>query len=118
MSLVNLYVMQAGKRDEQISFARVPNTHDLYRVTYSPRERDISPYEFQLHRTRVADYIYDLLDLLHCDMYPYDSIQVTTKHMPPVVVSTMDLEEDSTRCLLGRTVLAGLDANVVKRTTA
>ena len=117
MILVELYVMQSGKRDEKIVISRVPDTHDMYRIVYKPREGKVSTYQFQLHRSKVADYIYDMLDLLRYDMYPYDGIQVMTKHMPPVVLSMMDLEDDSARSLIGRTVLAGLDANV-KRTTA
>jgi hypothetical protein len=112
MILVEIFVMQAGSKDERIGIARVPDTHDMYRITYVPRDGRTKSYTFQLHRERVTGYIYDMLDLLRYDMYPYDSIQVMTKHMPPVVVSIMDLEDDSARSLIGRTVLAGLDVNV------
>lgn len=118
MILVELYVMQSGNRDEKIAVSRIPDANDMYRVTYRPRDLKKSVYTFSLHRSKVADYIYDLLDLLRYDMYPYDSVQVMTKHMPPVVLSMMDLEDDSARSLVGRTVLAGLDTNVVKRTPA
>lgn len=117
MILVELFVMQAGSRDERIQISRVPDTHEMYRIVYIPRDGKRAVYEFQLHRGKVTDYVYDMLDLLRYDMYPYDNLQVMTKHMPPVVLSMMDLEDDSARSLIGRTVLAGLDANV-KRTTA
>jgi hypothetical protein len=112
MNLVNLYVMQAGSPDEDINIARVPDTHDMYRITYRPREGKTKSYEFQLHRSKVMDYIYDMLELLSMDMYPYDSIQVETKMSPAVVIPMMDLEDDSTRSLIGRTVMAALDANI------
>lgn len=115
--LVELFVMQAGYRDEKIVISRVPDTNEMYHIAYTPRDGKKAAYQFQLHRGKVSDYIYDMLDLLRYDMYPYDGIQVMTKHMPPVVLSMMDLEDDSARSLIGRTVLAGLDANV-KRTTA
>lgn len=118
MILVQLYVMQAGNRDETIEICRVPDTNEMYRILYTPRDGKKAVYSFQLHRDKVSDYIYDMLDLLRYDMYPYDGIQVTTKHMPPVVVSLMDLEDVSARSLIARTVLAGLDANVVKRSPA
>jgi hypothetical protein len=118
MILVQLFVMQADNRDERIEISRVPDTNEMYRIFYTPRDGKKAVYTFQLHRDKVTDYIYDMLDLLRYDMYPYDSVQVMTKHMPPVVVSMMDLEDDSARSLIGRTVLAGLDANVVKRTPA
>lgn len=118
MILVELFVMQAGNRDESIRISRVPGTNEVYSIHYTPREGKKSSYTFQFHRSKVTDYIYDMLDLLRYDVYPYDSIQVMTKHMPPVVVSVMDLEDDSARSLIGRTILAGLDANVSKRTLA
>ena len=120
MIVAEIFVMQAGDRDERIEIARVRDTHDMYRITYRPRDGKTKAYSFQLHRSKVADYVYDMLDLLRYDMYPYDSVQVMTKHMPPVVVSTMDLEEGEARSLIGRTVLSALDANIaiVKRNSA
>lgn len=112
MILATLYVMQAGERDEEIDFATVPDCPDSIRITYTPREGKVKGYTFTLSRAKVSDYLYDLLDLLRYDMYPFDSVQVTTKHMPPVVVSMMDLEDDSARSLVARTLLAGIDANV------
>ena len=112
MNLVDIYVMQSGNRDETISFASVADTNDMFRVTYKPRDGKTKAYEFQLHRSKVSDYLYDMLELLVNDMYPYDSVQVMTKHMPPVVVSMMDLEDDCTRSLIARTALAGLDCKV------
>ena len=117
MNLVELFVMQSGYRDETIVISRVPDTNEMYRVLYTPRDGKKASYQFTLHRSKVSDYLYDMLDLLRYDMYPYDGIQVMTKHMPPVVLSMMDLEDDCARSLIGRTVLAGLDAHV-KRTTA
>lgn len=117
MQLVELYVMQGGYRDEKIAIFRIPNTPDVYRIVYKPRDGKTAGYQFQLPRNKVTDYIYDMLDLLRYDMYPYESIQVMTKHMPPVVVSMMDLEEAHVRNLIERTVLGGLDVNV-KRTPA
>ena len=117
MILVELFVMQAGYRDERIAISRVPDTNEMYHIAYTPRDGKKATYAFQLHRSKVTDYIYDMLDLLRYDTLPYDSIQVMTNHMPSVVVSMMDLEDDSARSLIGRTVLAALDANV-KRTTA
>jgi hypothetical protein len=118
MILANLYVMQAGQRDEAISIARVPDTHDMYRITYRPRDGKTKAYEFQLHRSKVTDYIYDMLELLSMDMYPYDSIQVETSHMPSIVIPIMDLTDGCARSLIGRTVMAALDANAKRNSSA
>jgi hypothetical protein len=115
MNLVQIFVMQAGNKDETISISRVQDTLDLYRIVYRPRDGKASAYRFHLHRSKIVDYIYDMLDLLRHDVYPYDSVQVMTSHMPTVVVSIMDLEDDSARSLVGRTVLGALDVGV-KRT--
>lgn len=115
MNLVTLFILQDGQRDETIRIAKVANADEMFRVTYTPREGRATRYQFQLHRSQVSDYIYDVLRLLQTDMYPYDSIQVMTAHMPSVAVSVLDLGDDSVRSLVERAVLGGLDANIVKR---
>lgn len=112
MNLVTLYIMQAGSRDEEISITRVGDTHDMYKVTYVPRDGATQSYSFKLSRSKVSDYIYDTLDLLSIDMYPYDSLQVMTARGPPVVVPIMDLECEEIRTLIAHSVLAALDGTV------
>lgn len=112
MILASLYVMQGGDRDEEIDFSRIPGCPDMVRVSYTPRDDKGKTYGFVLSRSKVEEYLYDLLDLLRYDVYPYDNVQVMTKHMPSVVVSMVDLEDDSARSLVARTVLSAIDANV------
>lgn len=117
MILVELFVMQAGNRDETIAISSIPDSNGMFRVTYTPRDGKVKSYRFNLTREGVETYIETTLELLSADMYPYDAVQVMTKQGPPVVISMMDLEHEDLQETIRNTVLVALDFPV-KRNSA
>ena len=108
MSLVSLFIIKAGEKDEiiQITDWSVP---DMYEVTYTPSDLKKTKYRFHLDREGCDDYIYNLLKMLSLDAKPFHEIQVSTRIMPSIVFDIADLENTITRKLIEDTIRDSLD---------
>ena len=113
--IVTLLVLRTGRDDDVIKISKngVPG---LFEIVYTPGDLEDTSYRFFLDRSRVSEYLHDLLLSLRLDADPFEYIQVTTKLGPAVLHSIDDLDR-SLRSLIRDMVMSALDSTVLTITS-
>lgn len=106
-----VYQGKGPEKDDIIRIYEDEEYEEMFRVVYAP-SGDKKMSQFFLTRSKVLDYIDDLLISLEYDTDSCEWVQVDTAIHPSVMYHVADLSNSSIRHHLENTVEAAMRANV------